>query len=168
LRAGAHIVGPYRYRLWRTLSQGGARSRVLFVMLNPSTADAVTDDPTLRRCIGFATAWGFARLEVCNLFAYRSSDPRALRTARDPVGPRNDSVLRQAAQKAELTVVAWGTGGALRQRGAYVATTLLAGCALYCVGHTRAGHPRHPLYVPKNALVTRYGGPGYDGPNPFA
>lgn len=61
-----------------------------------------------------------------------------------------------------------GDGGALRQRGAYVATTVLAGCALYCVGHTRAGHPRHPLYVAKNALVTRYGGPGYDGANPFA
>src|ERR1019366_833740 len=89
----ARIDRPYRYSLWRRV--GESRRRVLFVMLNPSTADAIVDDPTIRRCMGFARTWGFGELEVCNLFAYRSPCPSALLRAADPVGPSNDRALRR-------------------------------------------------------------------------
>lgn len=153
--SGAHIVGAYRYLLWRTLSTTESAT-VLFVMLNPSTADGVSDDPTLRRCIGFARSWGLGRLEVCNLFAYRTPTPRALQTERDPVGPLNDSVLASVAKRADLTVVAWGVAGRLRQRDDYVTRTLLEGRSLYCLGWTRTGAPRHPLYVPRTVELVRY------------
>ncbi len=153
---GAFIDGSYRYRLWRTLEEVRTTKRVLFVMLNPSTADEHRDDPTLRRCIGFAKQWGFRRVDVCNLFAYRSSSPRVLRTAVDPVGPLNDGVLREVAAEAALTVVAWGADGKLGRRGDYVAATVLRKRALYCLGRTRSGEPRHPLYVPRSAELIRY------------
>jgi hypothetical protein len=153
---GADVVGSYRYRLWRSFPEARGDARVLFVMLNPSTADGATDDPTLRRCLGFARRWGFARLDVCNLFAFRSTDPAALRTMRDPVGPRNDRILRAAAARAHLTIVAWGNGGQLHQRGAYVASSLLAEIPLYCLGRTRGGEPRHPLYVAGATARIRY------------
>ena len=154
--SGARLVGPYRYHLWRSLHPAPPTSRILFVMLNPSTADATADDPTLRRCVAFAKEWGFGRLDVCNLFAYRSPDPKVLRSVGDPIGPLNDGVIRDRAARAEVTVVAWGAGGALHDRGAHVARTLLARRALFCLGETRTGEPRHPLYVPRDVSLVRY------------
>ncbi|MFN8498399.1 MAG: DUF1643 domain-containing protein [Anaerolineae bacterium] len=134
--------GLYRYRLWRIWGAGAA---VAFVMLNPSTADGARDDPTIRRCMGLARAWGYGRLEVVNLFAYRSPSPEALRRVSDPVGPDNDRYLGEAAGAA-LVVVAWGNDGALlgRDRAALAA---LADGRLHCLGVTLRGQPRHPLYV---------------------
>ncbi|MBU6329749.1 MAG: DUF1643 domain-containing protein [Acidobacteria bacterium] len=122
---------------------------VNFVMLNPSTADAFALDPTNRRCGGFARAWGFGGFETTNLFALRSTDPRVLREASDPVGPDNDRSIGEAAARCALVVVAWGTHGALQGRGAEVLALLAdLGIAPSHLRRTRDGHPAHPLYLP--------------------
>lgn len=96
----------YRYLLTR---EGlGGTGTCLFIMLNPSTADAMVDDATIRRCSGFAQRWGYARLEVANIYAYRSTDPRALRDLADPVGPENDQYIAEAVARADKVVCAWG------------------------------------------------------------
>lgn len=138
--------GRYRYALGRHLGMLGG-GRLVFVMLNPSTADAEHDDPTLRRCIGFAKAWGYGELVVCNLFALRATDPAGLRTAEDPIGPDNDVAIAHWTQRAQRVVCAWGTLGALQGRDATVLAALRATRPVYALGFTRDGHPRHPLYV---------------------
>jgi len=119
----------------------------VFVMLNPSTADAEQDDPTIRRCAGFARAWGFGGMTVVNLFAFRATDPARLRRARDPVGRDNDHHIATAARGAGMVVLAWGVHGALDGRDRVVAA-LLADVRPRCLGTTRGGYPRHPLYLP--------------------
>ena len=146
--------GRYRYTLERELDPALPLA-VLFVMLNPSTADATKPDPTITRCMGFARRWGYGRLLVGNLYAYRDKDPRALRTAADPVGPHNDDHLAAMAERATAVVCAWGaTGGA--QRKLVVRSRLSNGGArtLYHLGLTLAGQPRHPLYVAGNTPLT--------------
>lgn len=135
----------YRYHLWRRWAERGPL--VAFVMLNPSTADARHDDPTIRRCSGFARAWGFAAMTVVNLFALRATDPARLRRARDPVGGGNDGHILAAAGTCDGLVLAWGNCGGLRGRDRAV-LALLAGHRPDCLGLTRAGQPRHPLYLP--------------------
>ena len=125
-------------------------------MLNPSTADAVRDDPTIRRCIGFARAWGYRRLVVTNLFGLRATLPAALRRAADPVGPRNNQYVMRAARGADRIVCAWGVHGALGNRAAEV-LTLLGGFHVEHLGLTRHGHPRHPLYVPASTPLRPLG-----------
>lgn len=144
--------GTYRYRLDRDWTLLGTRNgpRACFVMLNPSTADAIIDDPTIRRCIGFARSWGIERLTVVNLFALRSTDPAALRTHHDPVGPENDLHLLEATRGAQIVVAAWGANGGLQRRDQRVTEMLTAaGRAVHRLGpptlHGR--HPRHPLYL---------------------
>ena len=124
-------------------------------MLNPSTADAVRDDPTIRRCIGFARAWGYRRLVVTNIFALRATLPSALRGAADPVGPRNDRYILRAARDADRVVCAWGVHGALGNREAEV-LALLRDLALENLGLTQGGYPRHPLYVAGLTVPSRY------------
>lgn len=136
-------TGAYRYRLSREL--GGART-VCWVMLNPSTADHERDDPTLKRCIGFARALGYGRLDVVNLFALRSSDPSALETHPDPIGPANDEHIVAVARAAQLVICAWGAGGSLLDRDAHVRGLLeRAGVSLFALAFTGDGAPRHPL-----------------------
>jgi hypothetical protein len=137
--------GDYRYALWRVWDP--ARPLLAFVMLNPSTADHRQNDPTIRRCIGFARGWGEAGgILVVNLFAYRSTDPKALRRAADPVGPENDAHLLLAADRCCRIVAAWGNGGEHLQRERAV-LQLLASRPIFCLGTTSLGKPRHPLYV---------------------
>lgn len=151
---GATFAGDgeaYRLQLWRTWSGGGRR--VLWIMLNPSTADAAVLDPTLRRCEDFSRAWGFDGFDVCNIFALRSTDPaalyRAVADAADPVGPRNDAIIECAAREADQVLVGWGTNGALLGRGEQVARALAAaGVALFALGVNADGSPKHPLYLP--------------------
>lgn len=144
--SSAVIVGPYRYRLERAWEP--AKARCAFIMLNPSTADARQDDPTIRRCIGFARKWGFGGLVVGNLFALRATDPRELLRAVDPVGPENDAHLLAIARTAGLVVAAWGTMAELRGRGAAVRESLeREGVELQVLGLTAEGYPRHPLYL---------------------
>ena len=135
----------YRYRLWRRWDR--TRPVVAFVMLNPSTADAERDDPTIRRCGGFARGWGFSAMTVVNLFALRATDPARLRRARDPIGPDNDDHIAAAAAGCDALVLAWGAHGALGGRDRDV-LALLRGCRPACLGVTRSGQPRHPLYLP--------------------
>lgn len=138
--------GVYRYLLTRTWAEGPA---LAFVMLNPSTADATADDPTIRRCIGFAKREGFGGLTVVNLYALRATDPRELRRAIDPVGPDNDGHLRRVTWESQLddapAVVAWGAHAAPDRVAAFV--RLATGTRLVCLGTTQAGAPRHPLYI---------------------
>jgi len=143
--------GTYRYGLTRRWDEHApSTDTVLWLMLNPSTADAHVLDPTIRRCVGFSQLWGYGGLEVANLFALRSTDPSLLYGAeRDPVGPRNDAAIIAAARRCELIVVAWGVHGALHRRGDRVLALLaeVEGCVVRCLGTTKHGHPKHPLYV---------------------
>ena len=139
--------GRYRYRLSRAWLLG--EGTVLFVMLNPSTADAEMDDPTIRRCMGFARRWGFQGLVVGNLFAWRATDPRELCRVADPIGPDNDHHLKAMSGNADAVIAAWGEWGALRGRNEHV-TGLLGGVVEH-LGLTKQGHPRHPLYVRADA-----------------
>ena len=133
--------GKYRYALCRKWNGGES---VMFVGLNPSTADQYQDDPTVRRCIRFARDWGFGRLVVVNLFAFRSTDPRVLGAVKDPVGPTNDRHIRDLASDVQLVIAAWGNRGRLLNRH-----QLLLGWLPdpHCLGITKSGLPRHPLYL---------------------
>jgi hypothetical protein len=133
----------YRYVLWRTFCEQ-PRNYVMFVGLNPSTADDTKDDPTLRRCIGFARAWGFDALCMTNLFAYRATDPRQMKGYSRPIGHENDRWLTACAREANLVVAAWGTTGQFMARDEEVRSLL---DDLHVLDLTKGGHPRHPLYA---------------------
>lgn len=137
-------TGRYRYALWREWDLRAPK--VGFVMLNPSRADASVDDPTIRRCIGFARTWGFGGLEVVNLFAYRSTQPSELGQVADPIGAENDFYLISLQEHVEQIVLAWGNWGSLGGRDR-AAITLLRDQPIYCLGVTQTGQPRHPLYL---------------------
>lgn len=143
----------YRYRLERRWDM--ERPRVAFVMLNPSTADANLDDPTIRRCIGFAKAWGFGGLIVGNLFALRSTDPKALYSHSEPIGPDNDRHLLTIADDVDQIICAWGTNGALHGRGKAV-VRMLRGRNMLALKVTSDGSPGHPLYLPAAAQRQTY------------
>ena len=140
--------GRYRYRLGRRWAEGAT---VTWIMLNPSTADAANDDPTIRRCTDFTKRWGYGGLTVVNLFALRATDPRALRRAYDqPIGlPDNDRHIVEATASAALVVAAWGAHGTMYARDRQV-RMLLDGRAVHCLGTTKAGQPRHPLYLARD------------------
>jgi hypothetical protein len=143
--------GAYRYRLWR-----GAGRSMLFVMLNPSTADASADDPTIRRCVSFAAREGCTRIDVINLFALRATDPKALAAHADPVGPDNrthtDEALSMAVHCDFPIVAAWGAHGfAVSRAVAFAQAAARLRAPLLCLGTTKDGAPRHPLYVRADA-----------------
>lgn len=136
----------YRYALTRVWEAAG--TRVAFVMLNPSTATEAQNDPTVERCERRARALGHGAFRVCNIFAWRDTDPKAMRAADEPVGPENDAAILAAAAWAGRVVCAWGSHGAHLGRGPAVAALLArAEVPLFHLGLTRDGHPRHPLYV---------------------
>tara|TARA_R110000787_G_scaffold15594_10_gene48334 strand:- start:863 stop:1378 length:516 start_codon:yes stop_codon:yes gene_type:complete len=140
----------YRYSLTRVWDD--TARRVAFVMLNPSTATEVQNDPTIHRCEQRARALGFGGFRAVNIFALRATDPRDMRAAPDPEGADNMSALDEAAIWADMVIAAWGVHGAHRMQGARVAARLrAAGRSLYHLGLTKAGHPRHPLYLPYSA-----------------
>jgi hypothetical protein len=135
----------YRYLLTRTWAPG---RKALFVMLNPSTATEVQNDPTVERCERRARALGFGAFRVTNIFAFRATDPRVMRAMADPVGPENDTAIRESAVWADMILCAWGNHGAHLDRGAVVTNLLRRTEApLFHLGLTGQGHPRHPLYV---------------------
>ena len=147
----------YRYRLSRIFAE--RPGRVCFLMLNPSTADAATTDPTVERCLRFARSWGAGEVEVVNLFALRSTDPQALYHHADPVGPGNDDAIAAAAACATTVVAAWGVHGALHGWGEAVAAALrAAGVRLMALGQTKEGPPRHPLYLAGATELVEGGG----------
>jgi len=137
----------YRYALTRVWEPAG--QRVLFVMLNPSTATEVHNDPSVERCERRARTLGYGAFRVCNIFAWRATDPGAMRAQPDPVGPDNDAAIAAGCAWADAVVCAWGTHGAHLGRGAAVAGLIrAAGATPLHLGLSKAGHPRHPLYVP--------------------
>lgn len=144
--------GTYRYELRRTWGTGPVCG---WIMCNPSTADAEADDPTIRRCVGFARRWGYAGIVVRNLYALRATDPRELRRHPDPVGSDNDAHLLDAVDD-EITVCAWGVNG---RRGDAVINALAdEGANLHYLAMTKAGVPKHPLYLRGDLEPLPFGG----------
>lgn len=137
----------YRYVLRRSWDWQGYANQVMFVGLNPSTADEVEDDPTIRRCIGFAKSWGFGGLLMMNAYAFRATDPKVMKAATDPIGPDNDEALSYRATQVGLIVACWGAH-CERRRERQVLDVL--GKPVKCLGKTKAGHPKHPLYLAKD------------------
>ncbi len=136
----------YRYRLWRTWEP--ARPPLLFILLNPSTADGNKNDPTVARCIIRAQRLGYGGLEVVNLFAYCATDPRVMKAHADPIGRDNAAAITTAVSRAGLIIAGWGAHGAHMDRGRQVALQLRRlGYPLYHLGLTKTGQPTHPLYV---------------------
>lgn len=136
----------YRYSLIHKWS-GAPDNKLVFLMLNPSTADAFKADPTVAACMVWAQMWGFGELEVVNIFAYRATDPKNMKKAEDPIGPLNNAFVKEAAASASLIVAAWGAHGDHLGRGREVATKLLREMKLTCLAINEGGHPKHPLYI---------------------
>lgn len=145
------VCGQYRYALRRIWDSN--EPSVLFIALNPSTADAHLDDSTLRRCIKFAATWGYGGVTMANLFAFRATSPKVLRRVADPVGPENDMWLDELTTAAKAVVAAWGNLGRLHDRAAIVSRRL---GKLYCLERTVSGAPKHPLYVRGTANLTAW------------
>lgn len=152
--------GAYRYVLRRLFDAGPDemnRKLLVWIMLNPSTADAENDDPTIRRCMSFAADWGYDGIVVVNLFAFRATYPNDLHNQDDPVGPENDDAIATECAGRDV-IAAWGVMGTFRDREAKVMALLNEWkIKPMCLGVTKYGRPRHPLYV---AGVTK--------PQPFA
>jgi hypothetical protein len=141
----------WRYTLtreWESPLDDGEELSCLFICLNPSTATETKDDPTVRRCIGLATKLGYSRLTICNIFALRSTDPKALYDHADPVGPDNLEHIAREAVRHELLVAAWGNHGALHGQGVTVMNLLsVLAEAVHVLGINATGQPKHPLYL---------------------
>ncbi|MFW2543066.1 DUF1643 domain-containing protein [Primorskyibacter sp. 2E107] len=134
-----------RYRYGLSREWDGGRPGVLFIMLNPSTADELRNDPTIERCQRRAQAMGCGSVWIANLFAFRATKPEDLRRAKDPIGPENEALLCDWSGKAQMTIAAWGVHGSFLGQAARVAPRLRGD--VRHLGLTKAGHPRHPLYV---------------------
>lgn len=163
LSSGAVLsdCGRYRYLLWRVWDSPliadapvvlpPRKAVVAFCGLNPSTADATQDDPTIRRCVGFAKSWGYAGLLMVNRFAWRSTDPRGMDFVEDAYGPGNKEWMRTALDCSDIFVAAWGaTLGPTNRNSPAILASILKGLApekLRHLGLTKDGHPRHPLYL---------------------
>lgn len=135
-----------RYSLTRTWGDGDL---VAFIGLNPSTANEIEDDPTIRRCMNYARAWGYESMVMLNLFAFRATNPKVMKDQADPVGILNNARLLEWVAGADRVVACWGTHGAHLGRGAQV-RAMLEPTPLYTFGLTKNGHPKHPLYLPKS------------------
>ncbi len=158
----------YRYTLWREWDRDllGIQPMyiwergfeyVQFIGLNPSTADETKDDPTIRRCVGYAKAWGYGALVMTNLFAWRETSPTLMMKQPQPVGPENDFHLLSVAVKAGCVVIAWGKDGDYLGRGGKVRRMLKDnGVRFDCLGRCQNGEPKHPLYLPKDLTPQRW------------
>ena len=141
----------HRYTLWRIWDTD--LPKVLFIGLNPSTATETKNDPTIRRCMGYAKDWGYGGYIMGNIFAYRSTDPTNLRKTNDPIGPKNDYWLQKLNEEADLSIAAWGTHGKFMNRGEQVLDLIPD---LKCLRITKDGFPSHPLYLPKSLKPIPY------------
>ncbi len=154
---GAHFSDCriYRYSLWRIWDD--TKPYVMFIGLNPSTADEIENDRTINRCIHYARQWGYGGIYMANLFAFRTKSPKVMKAATDPIGPDNDDWLKKLARKAEIVVAAWGDDGAFLERSTNVRKLIPN---LNCLKVNNSGEPAHPLYQLKSAvpivLATRH------------
>jgi hypothetical protein len=135
----------YRYALWR--SWDDSKPRVMFIGLNPSTADEAQDDPTLRRCMNYAQTWGYGSVCITNLFAFRATEPNDMKNAKNPIGPDNDKWLKKLVGESSLIVAAWGNDGSFLNRSTQVRKFLPP---LHCLKCNKSGEPAHPLYQKAN------------------
>lgn len=150
---GTAVFSPcrtWRYTLTRIWDPKG--TPITFIGLNPSTADETVNDPTIRRCIGFARRWGYGRMIMLNLFGFRATDPRDMKKAPDPVGPDNDVWIRRLAEGIE-TIAVWGAHGHWLERDHQVLD--LVG-PVKCLGTTKEGFPKHPLYLRGDVVPEPY------------
>ena len=172
MQGGVVITGNYRYLLWREWNSNN--KTVSFIMLNPSRANAQTNDPTIARCINFAKSWGYGRLEVVNLFAYRTPKPSLLKQAAEPIGKDNDRFILESVNRSDRIILAWGNArnivslvcfaddGAIapriwRKQDSYTLELLKNHNHLYSLGITKKGCPRHPLYLRSTIKPQIYG-----------
>lgn len=146
-----------KYRWWLSRVWEPGKPTALFIMLNPSTADAEIDDPTIRRCIAFSRSWGCPGVAVVNLFSFRATEPADLKKATDPVGDLTGGIILGHAS-CRPVVAAWGVHGSYMGRDRAVCQMLARypDLQLQCLGVTKDGHPKHPLYVPGNAKLIPY------------
>lgn len=140
----------YRYELWRRWEDG---PYCMFIGLNPSTADETIDDPTVRRCIAYAKRWGYSALCMTNIFAWRDTDPKAMKLAEEPVGPQNDETLLRIYAGAGIVIAAWGAHGRHLGRDKAVVEMFPS---LHCLSQTLSGAPGHPLYLRSDLVPVRY------------
>jgi hypothetical protein len=153
--ADVSACGKYRYSLKRLWDP--SCHRLVWIMLNPSIADTVRDDPTVRRCVSYAKAWGFGSIRIVNLFAFRSTWPEELKRAADPIGPGNDRIIVEACRGAGQVIAAWGAHGSFADRDKQVLAMLgREGIKLDCLATCKAGQPRHPLFMAADARPVPY------------
>lgn len=150
----------YRYVLWRRWKTQDYKKQVMFIGLNPSTADETKDDPTIRRCMHFSKDWGYEGLLMMNVFAYCETDPKLLKAAKDPIGPANDELLKSSLIQVELVVAAWGIH-CPTEREQQVCR--LIGRTIHCLGRTKDGRPKHPLYLRANTRLEVFWDPKGEG-----
>ena len=155
MHSGAIITGNYRYLLWREWSS--SRPTISFIMLNPSRADAEINDPTITRCINFAKSWGYGRLEVVNLFAYRTPHPSLLKQVAEPIGKDNDRYILESVARSDRVILAWGNHGSWQKQDIYTLKLLKNYTNLYSLGITKQGCPCHPLYLRSTVKPQVYG-----------
>ena len=143
----------HRYLLIRQWEKG--TKFVNFILLNPSTADEKLDDPTIRACITFAKNWGFDGIYITNLFSYRTKSPKELKKANEPIGVKCDNYIKEFAIKSNLIVCAWGNHGTYLNRNKEI-IKLLKKIDLYCLGITKKGEPKHPLYIKRTIELVKF------------
>lgn len=141
----------YRYKLWRTWDN--EKSPLIFIGLNPSTADETVDDATIIRCTNRAKLWGYGGLIMLNLFAYRATNPNDMKKAQNPIGDNNDDFLKEILSMDTLTIAAWGTHGRFKERDKQIKNLIPN---LHCLDITKDGHPKHPLYIPMDKTPIPY------------
>jgi hypothetical protein len=143
----------YRYSLSRSWNEGSGKA--VFIGLNPSTADQREDDPTIRRCVGFAEAWGCKSMEIVNLFAFCATKPKDLKRSAEPIGRSNDRWIATAISEATLSIACWGNQGEFLGRSEKIRDCYPK---LLCLGINASGAPKHPLYVKATQTPFAYGG----------
>ena len=142
----------WRYQLKRQWQEGDRF--VSFIGLNPSTADESKNDPTVTRCVNYATEWGYDGMFMLNIFAYRATDPKDMKAFQSPIGEYNDAWLKKTVKESEVAIACWGTHGSYMNRGKAVVSMIPD---LKCLKITKAGHPSHPLYLKKSLKPVPYG-----------
>jgi len=143
----------YRYILTRMWDEH--KSKIVFIGLNPSTANEIKNDPTVTRMIKFAKSWRYGSISVCNLFGFRATFPEDLKKAQNPVGKENDELIIKEIKEADKVIAAWGNHGKFKNRS-YEMLQQIAGDNLYSFGKTNQGEPKHVLYLRNNAEISKY------------
>jgi len=132
----------YRYALWRIWDK--SKPQIMFIGLNPSTADETNNDPTITRCINYATSWGFGSIYMVNIFSYKTTYPKELKNVSDPIGKETDIWIKRIYKRSEMCIASWGNNGQLLNRSDEIRRLIPK---MYCLKITKSGEPSHPLYL---------------------